>query len=33
MAKICVLARDLAHQLATEDTMRIRGWKALPPRS
>ena len=31
--QIGVLAREPGHQLATEDTMRIRGWKALPPRS
>ena len=30
--QICVLARELGHQFATEDTMRIWGWKALPPR-
>ena len=31
--QIGVLAREPGHQLATEDTMRIWGWKALPPRS
>lgn len=29
--QICVLARDLGHQFASEDIMRIWGWKALPP--
>jgi uncharacterized damage-inducible protein DinB len=30
--QICLLARDLGHQFASEDTMRIWGWKALSPR-
>ncbi len=29
--QICALARDLGHEFASEDTMRIWGWKALPP--
>ena len=29
--QICMLARDLGHQFASEDIMRIWGWKALPP--
>jgi len=29
--QICVLARDLGHKFLSEDTMRIWGWKALPP--
>jgi len=29
--QICSLARDLGHAFASEDTMRIWGWKALPP--
>jgi uncharacterized damage-inducible protein DinB len=28
--QICVLARDLGHEFAPEDTMRIWGWKSLP---
>jgi uncharacterized damage-inducible protein DinB len=27
--QICGLARDLGHQFASQDTMRIWGWKAL----
>jgi uncharacterized damage-inducible protein DinB len=29
--QICWLARDLGHQFQPDDTMRIWGWKALPP--
>jgi uncharacterized damage-inducible protein DinB len=29
--QICALARDLGHEFRSEDTMRIWGWKALPP--
>jgi uncharacterized damage-inducible protein DinB len=29
--QICSLARDLGHEFATEDIMRLWGWKALPP--
>ncbi|HEV2388363.1 MAG TPA: DinB family protein [Candidatus Acidoferrales bacterium] len=29
--QICLLARDLGHVFRSEDTMRIWGWKALPP--
>jgi len=29
--QICTLARDLGHEFRTEDTMRIWGWRALPP--
>ena len=30
--QMCRLARDLGHEFAAADTMRIWGWKALPPR-
>jgi len=30
--QICMLARDLGHEFKGEDSMRIWGWKALPPR-
>jgi hypothetical protein len=29
--QICFLARDLGHKFRSEDTMRMWGWKALPP--
>jgi uncharacterized damage-inducible protein DinB len=29
--QICGLARDLGHEFTSEDTMRIWGWKAVPP--
>jgi uncharacterized damage-inducible protein DinB len=29
--QVCALARDLGHEFRSEDTMRIWGWKALPP--
>jgi len=29
--QICALARDLGHEFRAEDTMRIWGWKAMPP--
>ena len=29
--QICWLARELGHAFRSEDTMRIWGWKALPP--
>ena len=29
--QICWLARELGHQFRSEDTMRLWGWKALPP--
>ena len=29
--QICRLARDLGHEFRSEDTMRIWGWKSLPP--
>jgi uncharacterized damage-inducible protein DinB len=29
--QICSLARDLGHEFASEDIMRLWGWKALPP--
>jgi uncharacterized damage-inducible protein DinB len=29
--QVCGLARDLGHEFSSEDTMRIWGWKALPP--
>ena len=29
--QICGLARDLGHEFSSEDTMRIWGWKAMPP--
>jgi uncharacterized damage-inducible protein DinB len=29
--QICSLARDMGHEFRSEDTMRIWGWKALPP--
>lgn len=29
--QIFVLARDLGHEFRVEDTMRVWGWKALPP--
>jgi len=29
--QICRLARDLGHKFRPEDTMRMWGWKALPP--
>ena len=28
--QICALARDLGHEFASQDTMRIWGWKSLP---
>jgi uncharacterized damage-inducible protein DinB len=29
--QICMLARDLGHEFQGDDSMRIWGWKALPP--
>jgi uncharacterized damage-inducible protein DinB len=29
--QICGLACDLGHEFSSEDTMRIWGWKAMPP--
>lgn len=29
--QICSVTRDLGHEFRSEDTMRIWGWKALPP--
>jgi uncharacterized damage-inducible protein DinB len=29
--QICGLARDLGHEFSSEDTMRIWGWKVMPP--
>lgn len=29
--QICGLARDLGHEFRSEDTMRMWGWKAMPP--
>jgi uncharacterized damage-inducible protein DinB len=29
--QICGLARDLGHEFSSEDTMRIWGWKTMPP--
>jgi uncharacterized damage-inducible protein DinB len=29
--QMCGLARDLGHEFRSEDTMRIWGWKAMPP--
>jgi hypothetical protein len=29
--QICWLARELGHEFHSEDTMRLWGWKALPP--
>ncbi len=29
--QICGLARDLGHEFSSQDTMRIWGWKAMPP--
>jgi uncharacterized damage-inducible protein DinB len=29
--QICWLARELGHEFRSEDTMRMWGWKALPP--
>jgi uncharacterized damage-inducible protein DinB len=29
--QVCVLARDLGHAFSGDDTMRLWGWKAIPP--
>jgi hypothetical protein len=29
--QICMLARDLGHEFSGDDTMRLWGWKKIPP--
>ena len=29
--QICMLARDLGHEFSSDDTMRLWGWKKIPP--
>jgi uncharacterized damage-inducible protein DinB len=29
--QICMIARDLGHEFSGDDTMRLWGWKAMPP--